>query len=515
MANNNQLNASILTNSNLNNENSLYNIDEDREVECSFQYSSGNGANMPNYSMKKSSTTTALQQHNSTQQQLNNLSQISQILNNSANNGNSNNNGGCSSPAAGRFTPACFPGRTTPDFRHSASLFEQQATRASIVSPLTVSNHNPNSEQSASVVPIAIAFTETVHAFFKLNEPSKYKVKCFGCMKISFPYAVLKLLSQSDSLLPQLKFKLANLHVANQDLKVNQQLVTRATESEESLASNNSYDFEFITPNLCAELRQQHQQNKQAAFFNFELLKYEFKYGSGLQQHSLPPLVLNAHWSNDLNASTVSLVLDYSFNYKKQLSQVNFMLIMPLNQSRYKISVIKPENVSASVIIPQVQTTEDKMQILWQLASLNTNGQIQIQFRVEQLDGHKESLTEQFMEQFYQPIYVKFHIDQVTLSQVKFSITSGSSYKLSLLKEKVETGKYFCSSEPQQPQAQIQQYQQSKNILMQKSVNSATQSTTENGTNAEGTTTTSGKRENLTGSLSTSIGSSVDLLLHT
>ena len=52
---------------------------------------------------------------------------VSSILNSSTNS-NYNN---------GRFTPACFPGRTTPIASLSASLFEQ-GNRASIVSPLTV-----------------------------------------------------------------------------------------------------------------------------------------------------------------------------------------------------------------------------------------------------------------------------------------------------------------------------------------------------------------------------------------
>lgn len=110
--------------------NNLYNIDEDKEVESSFN---------PTYQARKSSTVSSAQSPATT------------------------------AASNGRFTPACFPGRTTPDFRHTTSLFEQQGTRASIISPLTI---NGGSE----IIPIAIAFNETIHAYFKMGDPNRFKV---------------------------------------------------------------------------------------------------------------------------------------------------------------------------------------------------------------------------------------------------------------------------------------------------------------------------------------------------
>jgi hypothetical protein len=180
------------------------------------------------------------------------------------------------------------------------------------------------------------------------------------------------------------------------------------------------------------------------------------------------------------------------------------------------------------------------MQILWQMASLNTNGCLTAKFHI--VNTNIDAPTEPFcLEQFYQPIYVKFHIDQCTMSQVKFSLPAGSSYKLSLLKEKVETGKYFCSSEPQQPQAQVQQYQQSKTMLSMKPANAQPQAAAQTppiqpplpSVTATPSPVTSQseesqaiqdssqspsqqptKKANLTGSLSTNIGSTVDILLN-
>ncbi|CAF1015813.1 unnamed protein product, partial [Brachionus calyciflorus] len=88
--------------------------------------------------------------------------------------------------------------------------------------------------------------------------------------------------------------------------------------------------------------KSQHQLNKQAAFFNFELLKYEFKYG--LDE---APLVLAANWSSNYEEQTIELILDYKFNYTKSLSQCNFMILMPMvsksNGKDYRISLDKSE----------------------------------------------------------------------------------------------------------------------------------------------------------------------------
>lgn len=447
----------------------LYNIDEDKEVESSFQYDQATNYSKRNNNVSSSSPAT---------------NALANLSNTNGNNSQAFNTGN-TSVTNGRFTPACFPGRTTPDFRHTTSIFEQQGIRASIVSPLTI---NSGSE----IIPIAVAFNETVHAYFKMGDQAKFKVKCFGCMKISFPFAILKLLAIE---LPQLEFRLSNLHIANQDLKINNQLLNRtsADSSNQSFVSavssassppqlNNSstssssinsltesLQFQFVTQNLITELKQQHQQNKMAAFFNFELLKYEFKYSN-------TPLVLNARWTSNPDESTIELTLDYVFNFRKNLSQVNFMIVMPINKSNEKISLVKSEPTA------MVQETENKLQILWQLSSINSNGKIKAKFSIVSKESSNISL-----EKFYQPVYAKFHVDNETLSQVKFDILS-SSYKLSLLKEKIESGKYFCNND------------------QSNSTNNASNN------NEQSQNTSGSKRAAFAGNISTTIGSSVDIL---
>jgi hypothetical protein len=97
---------------------------------------------------------------------------------------------------------------------------------------------------------------------------------------------------------------------------------TSSSTSQQSIADDLA--FQFIGTQLVHELKQQHQQNKQAAFFNFELLKYEFKYTTPI------PIVLNANWTCEPSECSFELGFDYVFNFRKHLSQANFMVILPL-----------------------------------------------------------------------------------------------------------------------------------------------------------------------------------------
>jgi len=435
--------------------NNLYNIEEDKEVETSFQYDLKRVSQQPTVSSSPAN--------------------VQQPVTGSVTVNQSN----------GRFTPACFPGRTTPDFRITTSLFEQQSTRASIISPLTV---NP---PGCDLIPIAVAFNETIHAYFKTGDTSKFKVKCFGCMKISFPFAVLKYL---NSELPLLEFRLSNLQIANQDLKINNQLLNKVDSD-----LNETLQFKFASANLVHELKQQHQQNKLAAFFNFELLKYEFKY-------STTPLVLNANWNNNPLENTIELNLNYAFNFRKNLSQVNFMIVMPVASTSSLLTTNNTDKIALIKSEPKaiVQETEQKLTILWQMSTVNTNGSLTAKFSIPSSFTLNQSLNLSTLstssinplEHYYQPVYVKFNIENETLSQVKFDILS-SQYKLSLLKERIETGKYFCNNDHQQQQ------QQQQNITSQLGNSSADQ-----------LSQSLIKKPPFAGNLSTSIGSTFDIFLN-
>ncbi len=267
-----------------------------------------------------------------------------------------------------------------------------------------------------------------MHAYFKLAELTKHKIKCFGCMKISFPFAILKFLAIND--LPKLEFKLKNLSLQQQDdaLALNKQLLVEHPDTE--------YQYQFNAVNLAKELREQHLSNKLAAFFNFELLKYEFKYADA------PPLFLNSKWSYTFTSATqieLDFYLESTMNYKKShLSNVNYMLSLTQQPSKFKL-IVNTSDPKA-----QVQINNEKIQILWQFLNLTKSNLLNLKLFLNINDLSLITADEAVKFVCEQPLYVKFHIDNQTLSGIKLDILS-NNYKLSLVKERIESGKYFCT----------------------------------------------------------------------
>ncbi len=414
----------------------LYNIEEDKEVESSFQLT-----NKRNSQLIMSSNNFSLPPPNS------------------------------APSIPGRFTPACFPGRTTPNFQHSTSLLENNNNQRAVPSPLTVNGND-------SIIPLAVQFNETIHAYFKLTDTNKFKLKCTGCMKISFPYAILKFLVNE---LPQLEFRLSNLHLTSQDLIINEQLLVK-----------NEQHFQFNTSNLVKELLDQHQQNKQAAFFNFELLKYDLK------TLNKPPLFLNATWKLhqiDFNNIELEFNLEYSHQHSKQLSNLNFMLVLSQQANVYKIS-----NIDSS---PQalMQDNDQKLQVLWNMPSLSSRSteNLNAKFNLLVVNKNEFKITNALDSICTQPLFVKFHMDNDTLSQVKFEILS-ANYRLSLLREKIESGKYFCTPSL---------------VLINQTLDGVyEQICGDMGMDMGSSGSSGGDKTPTAGSISTQIGSSVDVLLN-
>jgi hypothetical protein len=157
---------------------------------------------------------------------------------------------------------------------------------------------------------------------------------------------------------------------------------------------------------------------------------------------------------------------------------------------------------------------------------VNKSGNITAKFSVQHKNVIDQNQAPINLEQFYQPVYAKFHVDNETLSQVKFDILS-PNYKLSLLKEKIESGKYFCNYDQQQqhqqslqPQLQIPGNNQSvpanKPAILDQTASLPTPnsplSTNETPSSIE--SNQNQKNPPFAGTMSTQIGSTVDVLLN-
>uniref|UniRef100_A0A3P9Q9N1 FCH and mu domain containing endocytic adaptor 2 n=1 Tax=Poecilia reticulata TaxID=8081 RepID=A0A3P9Q9N1_POERE len=161
---------------------------------------------------------------------------------------------------------------------------------------------SPVTLASQDALPIAVAFTETVNAYFKGADPAKCIVKITGDMTLSFPMGIIKVFTTNPS--PAvLTFKLKNTSRLEQILP-NQQLLY----SDPSQSDSNSKDFWFNMQALTSYLRKASEQNPSASYYNVEILKYQVL-SDGI--HSTP-LNLAVYWK--CTPSTTDLRLDYRYN---------------------------------------------------------------------------------------------------------------------------------------------------------------------------------------------------------
>ncbi|XP_010788435.1 F-BAR domain only protein 2, partial [Notothenia coriiceps] len=128
---------------------------------------------------------------------------------------------------------------------------------------------SPVTLASQDALPIAVAFTESVNAYFKGADPTKCIVKITGDMTLSFPMGIIKVFTSNPS--PAvLTFKLKNTSRLEQILP-NQQLLY----SDPSQSDSNSKDFWFNMQALTSYLRKASDQNPTASYYNVDILKYQ------------------------------------------------------------------------------------------------------------------------------------------------------------------------------------------------------------------------------------------------
>ncbi|KAK6305040.1 hypothetical protein J4Q44_G00238200 [Coregonus suidteri] len=183
------------------------------------------------------------------------------------------------------------PSRSSPEpeFLLSPSplfLLSQRTSRGP--SPVTLA--------SQDALPIAVAFTESVNAYFKGADPTKCIVKITGDMTLSFPMGIIKVFTSNPS--PAvLTFKLKSTSKLEQILP-NQTLLF----SDPSQSDANTKDFWFNMQALTSYLRKASEQNPAASYYNVDILKYQVLVpvdGGVINMQSLP----NAVWNSELNKS--------------------------------------------------------------------------------------------------------------------------------------------------------------------------------------------------------------------
>ncbi|XP_049415929.1 F-BAR domain only protein 2 isoform X2 [Epinephelus fuscoguttatus] len=276
---------------------------------------------------------------------------------------------------------------------------------------------SPVTLASQDALPIAVAFTESVNAYFKGADPTKCIVKITGDMTLSFPMGIIKVFTTNPS--PAvLTFKLKNTSRLEQILP-NQQLLY----SDPSQSDSNSKDFWFNMQALTSYLRKASEQNPAASYYNVDILKYQVQ-SDGI--HSTP-LNLAIYWKCTPSAS--ELRVDYRYNPES--------MAIPGPLSNVQILVPVDGGVTSMQSLPNSIWNSEQNKCLWKLSDISEKSENEgagtLRAKFELSDGPSSPST----------LAVQFMNEGSTLSGVDMEL-QGTGYRLSLSKKRFATGRYMA-----------------------------------------------------------------------
>ncbi|XP_067106073.1 F-BAR domain only protein 2 isoform X1 [Osmerus mordax] len=283
-----------------------------------------------------------------------------------------------------------------------------------LLSQRTSRGPSPVTLASQDALPIAVAFTESVNAYFKGADPTKCIVKITGDMTLSFPMGIMKVFTTNPS--PTvLTFKLRNTSKLEQILP-NQQLLY----SDPSQSDSNTKDFWFNMPALTSYLRKSSEQNPTASYYNVDILKYQVV-SNGIQS---TPLNLAVYWK--CTATTTDLRLDYRYNPES--------MTCPGTLTNLQVLVPVDGGVTSMQALPNAIWNTEQQKSLWKLSDISDNeGSGSLRAKFELSDGPSTPST----------LAVQFMSEGSTLSGVDMELP-GSGYRLSLNKKRFATGRYMA-----------------------------------------------------------------------
>ncbi|XP_041666476.1 F-BAR domain only protein 2 isoform X5 [Cheilinus undulatus] len=276
---------------------------------------------------------------------------------------------------------------------------------------------SPVTLASQDALPIAVAFTESVNAYFKGADPTKCIVKITGDMTLSFPMGIIKVFTTNPSP-AMLTFKLKNTSRLEQILP-NQQLLF----SDPSQSDSNSKDFWFNMQALTSYLRKASEQNPSASYYNVDILKYQVQ-SDGI--HSTP-LNLAVYWK--CTPTTSDLRVDYRYNPESMAAPgplTNVQVLVPVDGG-----------VTSMQSLPNSLWNSEQNKCLWKLSDISDKsenegaGSLRAKFELSNGPSNPSTLAVQFMN------------EGSTLSGVDMEL-QGAGYRLSLNKKRFATGRYMA-----------------------------------------------------------------------
>ncbi|XP_034253951.1 F-BAR domain only protein 2 isoform X4 [Thrips palmi] len=281
-------------------------------------------------------------------------------------------------------------------------------------SPLTIG--------MTDTIPLAVAFHEIVHSYFRGTDETRCQVKMSGDMMLSFPAGIVAVLANNPSP-AQLTFRIKNTQRIENVLP-NKQLVHIDT----AQSNTDSMVFEFNMSSLTGLLRRQADQNPTASYFNVDILKYQVKPKSGAGSC---PFHLVAYWKCE--PTHTDLKVDYKYN--------SHAMAAPSPLLNLTVAVPVDGGVTSLQSKPSAQWLAESHRVIWKFTELSqhseNHGVGSLRARLEVTNGPSQQGT----------IATQFNCEGTTLSGLELELV-GSGYRLSLVKRRFVSGKYICDGDP-------------------------------------------------------------------
>ncbi|RLW05298.1 hypothetical protein DV515_00005225, partial [Chloebia gouldiae] len=338
-------------------------------------------------------------------------------------------------PFSPPLTSNSSPPPTAPLARaESISSISSSASLSAANTPTVGVSRGPSpvSLGNQDTLPVAVALTESVNAYFKGADPTKCIVKITGDMTISFPSGIIKVFTSNPS--PAvLCFRVKNTSKLEQILP-NTQLVY----SDQSQSDSSAKDFWMNMQAITVYLKKLSEQNPSASYYNVDVLKYQVS-SNGIQS---TPLNLATYWKCDANTTDVRV--DYKYNPES--------MNVPSMLSNVQVVVPVDGGVINMHSLPPAKWNADQMKACWKISSISeksenggklnsfillsctifiSSGSLRAKFELSGGPSKPATLAVQFIS------------EGSTLSGADVELV-GTGYRLSLLKKRFATGRYMA-----------------------------------------------------------------------
>ncbi|KAB0359446.1 hypothetical protein FD754_003602, partial [Muntiacus muntjak] len=267
---------------------------------------------------------------------------------------------------------------------------------------------------SQDALPVATAFTEYVHAYFRGHSPSCL-ARVTGELTMTFPAGIVRVFSGTPPP-PVLSFRLVHT-TPIEHFQPNADLLF----SDPSQSDPETKDFWLNMATLTETLQRQAEQNPAASYYNVVLLRYQFS-RPGPQSM---PLQLSAHWQCGPTLTQVSV----EYSYQPGATAVP----TPLTNVQILLPVGEP--VTNVRLQPAATWNLEEKRLLWKLPDVSeAGGSGRLSASWEPCSGPSTP----------SPVAAQFTSEGATLSGVDLELV-GSGYRMSLVKRRFATGKYLVS----------------------------------------------------------------------